>query len=67
MNRQQRYKIVLLRTEKGNWELTSYWEHPPDFPSTSNKSYWDLDGAPLYFNTRAEAQAHLAKATGVPE
>ena len=59
----QRYKVQLIRTEIGMWEVKGYWE----VLGTHKTPTWDLDGAPKLFNTRKEALEHCLQVAGVPD
>ncbi len=57
---EQRYKIVLVREPDGHWKLYGYWE-------IDSRGAWQLDGAPMGFNTRKEALEYLIRERGIPE
>lgn len=63
----QRYMIKLIRTDRGEWSVSGYWE----IPDTSVKHYkafqWDLDGACRTFPTRKEALEFCMTQSGIPE
>jgi len=60
----QRYQLKLTRREDGKWQVIGYWEIEH---SKWSMDVWDLDGAPLVFNTREEACSHIANMTGIPD
>jgi hypothetical protein len=64
--RLQRYKVEILRTEYGQWQVAGYWEVNDNSHPYGHKS-WSLDGVPRHFATRKEALEFLSTIQGIPE